>query len=212
MDQNFQTSFIPKKPMIEERSVSSRPIGFFMIVSIFIFFVVLIATGGLYFYERFLKTSVEKMQKDLDLAQNRFEPSKIIQLQFLDKRLKASTEILSKHTAISPIFKALQDITMKSVSYSKFSYALDDTKGNVLVSMSGVATGYTTIALQADLFKKNKYLIDPIFSNLSLNEKGNVIFDLNFSVDPNLINYQKKSETSDNNSNTSLDNIRETIN
>jgi hypothetical protein len=57
--------------------------------------------------------------------------------------------------------------------------------------MSGQAIGYRSIALQADLFTKNKNLIDPVFSNLSLNEKGNVIFDLEFYVDPNFINYKQ---------------------
>ena len=57
--------------------------------------------------------------------------------------------------------------------------------------MSGIAIGYRSIALQSDLFAENKNLIDPIFSNLTLDNSGNVIFDLDFSVDPDFINYQK---------------------
>ena len=197
MDQNFQTSFIPKKPMIEERTAPSQPVGLFTIISIFIFFTVVIGTGALYFYDRILQQDITKMENDLNLAKNRFEPSKIIQLQVLDKRLNASEEILSKHVAISPIFKALQDITMKTVNYTKFSYNLDESKNTnkVKVKMSGVAVGYKSVALQSDLFAKNKYLIDPIFSNLSLDDKGNVLFDLEFSVDQNLVDYKKVVET-----------------
>ena len=57
--------------------------------------------------------------------------------------------------------------------------------------MSGVAIGYRSIALQSDLFAKNKNLIDPVFSNLTLDNSGNVVFDLEFSVDPNFVNYQQ---------------------
>ena len=63
--------------------------------------------------------------------------------------------------------------------------------------MKGVADGYLSIALQADLFGKNKNLIDPVFSNLALDDKGNVIFNLTFSVDKNFVNYKQvlKKET-----------------
>ena len=200
MEQNFQTSFIPKKPIIEERAVSSRPIGLLTIISIFIFFSVIIASGLLYFYDSILKKNITQMENDLNLAKNRFEPSKIIQLQVLDKRLIASTEILSKHVAISPIFEALQSITMKTVSYNKFSYDFGDgANAKIMVKMNGTALGYTSIALQSDLFAKNKYFIDPVFSNLLLDDKGNVLFDLEFSVDPSFIDYKKVLETTNGN-------------
>jgi len=192
MEQNFQTSFIPKKPMIEERTVASRPISFLTVVSVVIFFTVIIATGALYFYDKVLAKNITKMENDLNLAKNRFEPSKIIQLQVLDKRLRASSEILSKHIAISPIFEALQSITLKTVSYTKFSYDFDDSKN---AKIKGVAVGYRSVAFQSDLFAKNKYLIDPVFSNLLLDDKGNVLFDLEFSVDPTFVDYKKMLET-----------------
>jgi len=133
------------------------------------------------------------MEADLALAKNRFEPSKIKQLQALDKRLKASSDILSKHIAISPIFQALQDITLKTIQYTKFTYDYTGEKNaKVAVKMSGQAVGYRSIALQGDLFSKNKNLIDPVFSNLNLDDHGNVLFDLNFSVDPssNFLKYE----------------------
>ncbi|MFA6585805.1 MAG: hypothetical protein WCS86_01435 [Candidatus Paceibacterota bacterium] len=201
MEQNFQTSFIPKKPMIEERAVSSRPIGLLTIFSIFVFFTMLIASGGLYFYDGILKKNIVQMENDLNLAKTRFEPSKIVQLQVLDKRLNASNEILSKHIAISPIFKELQLITMKTISYTKFSYDFDGSKNSkIVIKMSGTSDGYRSVALQSDLFTaKAKSFIDPVFSNLSLDDKGNVNFDLDFSVDPDFVNYkQTQKVTTDN--------------
>jgi hypothetical protein len=213
MEQNFQTSFIPKKPMIEERAVVSGPVSLPTIISIFIFFTMLIATGGLYFYNGILDKNIIQMENDLNLAKNRFEPSKIIQLQVLDKRLKASNEILSKHIATSPIFKALQSITLKTISYTKFGYDFnsDDTKNTkITVKMSGIALGYKSVALQSDLFATNKNLIDPVFSNLALDDKGSVTFDLEFSVDPDFVNYKKTIEATD--SSALLQNNGETLN
>ncbi len=191
MDQNFQTSFIPKKPIVEKKAISAQTVNLFMVVSLFVFFTVLIVSIGMYFYGKYLDSSITSKQNDLNLAQNRFEPSKLLQLQTLNKRLRASSEILSNHIAISPIFQTLQDLTMKTISYNKFDYEYGTNKNTrVLVKMNGTAIGYQSIALQSDLFAKNKYLIDPIFSNLSLDDKGNVLFDLEFSVDPSFVDYE----------------------
>ena len=196
MEPNFQTSFIPKKPMIEKRAVPARSVGVLTVVSVFILFTVLLATGALFFYKGILTKNITRMENNLNLARNRFEPSKITELQILDERLRASTEILSKHIAITPIFQALQTITMKTVRYTKFNYALggkNDAK--IVIQMSGIAIGYRSVALQSDLFAKNKNLIDPVFSNLSLDDRGNVIFDLEFSVDPSFVDYKQMLST-----------------
>lgn len=196
MDQNFQTSFIPKKPMIEERATVARPISFLTITSIFIFFTVLIASGGLYFYNNILSKNIAQMQNDLGLAKKRFEPEVINNIQTLDKRMRASTEILSKHVTISPIFKTLQDITMKNVSYTKFAYdfSSEAKDSKVKIKMSGIADSYMTIALQSDIFAENKNLISPVFSNLTLDDKSQINFDLDFSVDLDFIDYKKTIE------------------
>jgi hypothetical protein len=201
MEQNFQTSFIPKKPMIEKRAAMSHPLGFFSVVAMFILFSVLILTGGLYFYKGIITKNINQMESNLNLAKNRFEPARIAELKVLDRRLNASTEILSKHIAVTPIFQLLQAITMKTVRYTKFSYDLGTEKDrDVHVKMTGLAVGYSSVALQSDLFAKNKNLIDPVFSNLVLDEKGNVIFDLEFSVDPSFVDYKQMLLTEANNS------------
>jgi hypothetical protein len=194
MEQNFQTSFIPKKSMmVEEQTTSSKkPIGFLMIISIFVFLTVMLASGGLYLYRGMLQKNISDMDANLALAKERFEPATINRLQVLGKRLESSNIILSKHIAISPIFNTLQKLTLKTIRYSKFGYEFGNEKDSrILVKMSGQAIGYRSIALQADLFTKDKNLIDPTFSNLSLDDKGNVLFDLEFSVDPSFVDYKQ---------------------
>jgi hypothetical protein len=183
--------------MIEERVSSTRSIGFFSIVSIFMLFAVLLATGALYFYKIIVTKNIEKMKEELIIARNRFEPARITELQVLDRRLSSSKEILSKHIAITPIFQALQDITMKTVRYTKFGYILgeDPQHSRITIKMNGTAIGYRSVALQSDLFTENKNLIDPVFSNLTLDDKGNVNFDLEFSVDPSFVDYKTMLKT-----------------
>jgi hypothetical protein len=192
MEQNFQTSFIPKKPIVQERASSSRPINIFMIGAILILIIVLLGTGALYFYQISLNKQIASMQASLTAAKDSFEPTKISELQLLDKRLRASTEILSNHITITPVFNELQNITMQTVRYTKFDYELGATSGaNINIKMSGIATGYRSVALQSDLFNQDKNLINPVFSNLTVDNNGNVLFDLDFSVAPSFVNYQK---------------------
>lgn len=200
MEQNFQTSFIPKKPIIEDSSVSisknSSSVGIFTLIGIFCFITVALGSVGLYFYKDFLNKNVLQMEKNLTLARNRFEPQKIQELQRLDKKLSSASEILKNHIAISPIFEKLSAITLKSIRFTKFSYEFDKSKNTkVVVKMSGAATGYRAIALQSDMFTKEKYFIDPVFSNLALDEKGSVLFDLEFLVDPVFVDYKQMIET-----------------
>lgn len=192
MEQNFQTSFIPKKPIVKNRVVSSRPVGILLVASLFILFTVLIATGGLYFYQLSVSKSIPQLQSQLDLAKSSFEPSEITKLQVLDKRLTAATEILNNHVAVTPIFEALETATLKTVRYTKFSYTLGATPtAPVTVQISGQAIGYRSIALESDLLGQNKNIIDPVFSNLTLDDQGQVIFDLDFTVDPSFVNYKQ---------------------
>jgi len=190
MEPNFQTSFIPKKPMVAERATPTRSIGILTVIAIFILFAVLLSTGGLYFYKGVLTKNIADMTSQLDIAKNRFEPAKITELQVLDKRLRASSEILSSHIAVTPLFQALGLITMKTVRYSQFNYSFGD-DGKIDIKMSGLAVGYRSVALQSDLFAQNKNFINPVFSNLALDNSGNVLFDLEFSVDPSFINYKQ---------------------
>ncbi len=192
MDKDFQTSFIPKKPIIENRVVHARPVGFLTIISFFLFFSVAIASGGLYFYKKALTVNIAKMDKDLNLSKNRFEPKKITELKDLDTRLRAASTVLSKHVTISPIFELLQKVTMQTVRYTDFNYTIDDLNSKVTVKMKGQAVDYRSVALQSDIFTENKELIDPVFSNLVLDDKkGLVSFDLEFSLNSSFVNYKQ---------------------
>jgi len=195
--------------MVPERAQSSRPIGLLFVLSLLILFAVIVATGSLYFYKSALQKNISGMEETLNLAKYRFEPARIAELQVLDKRLRASNEILSKHMAITPVFEALEKITLKTVRYTKFSYDLASDNGSTVdIKMSGQAIGYRSVALQADLFTKNKNLIDPVFSNLTLDNSGNVLFDLEFSVEPSFINYKQTllADSADSVENTTVPN------
>ncbi len=196
MDQEFQTSFIPKKTLSPKPGSSSRgSFGLINAVSFVVMLVSLLVAGGAYLYRDNLSQKVEEMKISLERAQNIFEPELLTELEMLNKRIQAADEILASHIAVSPIFEVLQEITLPTVRYIDFTYEIDSVNPNVVhVAMTGEAVSYDAITLQADLFSNNRFIRNPIFSNLSLNRTGEVEFDLMFDVSKSLVNFEQKVE------------------
>lgn len=172
---------MPKKPAVEERVRPVRSLGLLTLVSVIIFFVAVFGAGGLYGYKIILGKNITRLKSDLERARAAFEPSVLARIQNLEKKINASREVLADHVLVSPIFDILSQTTLKNVRYTKFSYAPAAGRHNVL--LSGQARNYRSVALQADLLGQNKNVLNPIFSNLKLDERGNVNFDLSFSLD-----------------------------
>lgn len=196
MDQEFQTSFIPKKTFTPKAEKTSRgSFGLVNVLSFVILIVSLLVAGGSYLYRDNLSKKVDEMKLSLDRAQNIFEPELLQELQRLDKRIQAADEILKGHIAVSPIFEVLQEITLPTVRYVDFTYEIDSVNPSVVhVMMTGEAVSYDAITLQADLFSQNRFIRNPIFSNFSLNRTGTVDFDLMFDVSKSLVNFQQYIE------------------
>jgi hypothetical protein len=189
MDQDFQTSFIPKKPAAAAPVASQgaparrkKSSGIFMLVAIIVFVAAILSAGGVFAYKSYLVSSVEAMKVSLERERDVFEPETISAMQELSKRIEASEQILSKHVAVSPIFNELSEITYPDIQYTSFTYSLDGT-GNIFVEMAGRSSDFATVGLQSNKFSQNKHFKNPIFSNLVRDQVGRVTFDLTFSVD-----------------------------
>jgi hypothetical protein len=196
MDKEAQTSFIPKKSLSEERIQSSQPVSLTVFIGTIIFFASIAAAAGAYFYHAVLVKRVDDMSNQLELAKSRFEPSLISDLQTLDRRIQGADQLLAGHMIVSPLFDSLQALTLKTIRYTKFEYDIGKPDNllsdDITIDIDGQsASGYTPIALQADVFSQNKYIKDPVFSNLTIDPFGKVNFHLTFSVDKSFVSYQE---------------------
>ena len=189
MEPTVQTSFIPRKPLTEEHVTRERPVGIFTFVGTVLFLASIVAAGGMYFYKANLTKSYADKSAQLEAVKNTFEPGLIQDLQSLDRRLDASSDILSNHIALSPIFDELSRLTLRSVRYTKFSYEIAKDTGVIKVKMSGQSSDYNSIALQAQAFNKSKSMKNIVFLNLTLDDHGKPSFDLEFTVDPAFVKY-----------------------
>lgn len=189
MDQNFQTSFIPKKALAEDRVERPKSVSIFLFLGTILLIASIIGAGFVYFYKTTVERKIVQQKADLQKAEGAFEGDFIQELQTIDRRINAANEVLSNHIIVSPIFDVLSQSTLKSIQFTKFSYNVvgSGSSAEVRVQMSGRATGYTAVAIESDELTKNKYIKDPVFSNLNLDDQGNILFELTFSVDPKLV-------------------------
>lgn len=193
MEPTFQTTFIPKRPTAPV-SVETKPSGvlvLFSVLATIVFIASILLYGLLFFYKKQILSSIQTTDQSLTRQSETFDANLVVELNDINRRLRSAETLLSQHTVITPIFKSLQDITLKTIQYSTFSLQMPGPESpNVTVKMSGTADGYEAIALQSDMFSKNRFFKDPLFSNLNPDEKGNVDFQLSFLVDPSFVLYK----------------------
>ncbi len=184
MDPKFQTSFIPKQPV--SAGETYRTTGGVNLV-VLLSFIVLIVAGvtaiGLSFYQKSLVASIDSINIKLAKIREDLEPSLIAKIKRMDTRIESAKSILNRHRATSVFFSLLENSTLKNVSFQSFDYKEADEE-KIAVTMKGEATSYGAVAIQADELLKGKGVIDPIFSDFSLNQFGRVLFSVRFNIDP----------------------------
>jgi hypothetical protein len=190
MDVRPQTSFIPKKSVMPTSGSSlARPsISIFILLSTIIFIITIGLSVGVFFYQRVLVQRIDSMDKRLASSRNAFETGSISEIVRLSNRIESSKEILAKHLLLSPLFKILEDKTLASVRFTSFSYDAQD-PSDISVTLKGEAKGFNAVALQSDVFGQEPLFKNPIFSDLNLDENGNIIFRFRSSLDKKFLMY-----------------------
>jgi hypothetical protein len=195
MENSFQTSFIPKKPVVSSGNFNKEPKSLFYIISVFLLVVSVVVSIGLFVYKIYLTKQRDSASASLAIVRDSFEKDTIDVLSSFDKKTESAKQVLNNHIVLSSMFSLLGEITIPTIQYVSFSQLTDG--GNTLVKIDGVARDYRSIALQADVFSSSKGRLfkNVIFSNLVKDKNNNIVFNLEFNVDPSLLSYQKNIST-----------------
>lgn len=190
VETNAPSSFIPQDTGVPyaSRRRESGGLNELLLLCAIVLLIASIALGaGVFVYQQYLtQESVSKLAQ-IERAKESFDPALIHELTRLDDRMKASERILSAHLAPTAFFAALQQATLKTVSFSTLNFEVPD-PGHVSIRMAGLAQSVNSIALQADIFSKSGIITGPIFSNIARDKDG-VHFDLAASVNSAFLNY-----------------------
>lgn len=190
MDPQVPTSFIPKKPLVGESR--SGGTGLLMLAAVLMFVASLLAAGGVFAYSKFLDKSIADKDSSLKKAEGAFDTASIVDLSRLDIRLTQARKLLGSHVAPSGVFTFLSATTLERVQFTSLNLDVND-DGSAKLTLDGVADSFSSLALQSDQFSAAKVLRDVVFSGISTDASGRVVFSLSASVDPSILSYAKQN-------------------
>ena len=198
MNSKIRSSFIPKKAIATKSSTLKkyRSFNILTFVATIVFVVSLAASGGVFIYERLIENSIDQKGIELDSARQTIDIGLINEFKALDKKLRTAEELLGRHTAMTLFFDFLESSTLQNVQYNEFNYEFN-TDGVIIINMEGIARSFNSLTLQSDIFRDSNIILNPVFSDLSLDESGNVQFNVSARIDPSFVLYRNTFESDD---------------
>ncbi len=199
METKFQTSFIPKKPMISmgaSPKVSHRGVSLFMTFSVIIFILSLGGVGATYAWKQYLITTQAQYKQQLADREKQFNIDLIEQLKQSNVQIDLAKQVLANHIALSQIFDIITRFTSENVRFLSMDVtAPAGGQGDIKLAMRGYGTSLIAVAFQSDVLGQleqyglRKIIKNPILSDPSLDANGTVSFGFSASVDPKNLSY-----------------------
>lgn len=199
MDPNLnQPSFIPKQALARTVPSARRSVGLLSVIALVILLLSLALLAGSYVFQKFLYqeinaecqlledgvTRVCGLRLSLEVARESLGESVLKKIERLDLKLQVINRLLAGHLIVTEIFeKILSPLTIQSIQYKKFTYR------DGVASLEGIARSYKDVAVQANKFADERLIKNFIFSDLDLDNKGNIVFKLKLEFDPALTRY-----------------------
>lgn len=197
-----QTSFIPKRVLTAEPPPHRRffAADILLTFSAIVLGLCLLFYAGTYFYKYLLYQTIHRpcseeqtngdqfarcgLLASVEREEKNLNRETILMLQRLDRKFKLVGELGQSHLALLPVFRLLEELTLPTIAYQRFSYA------GTTLKLEGEATKYEDLAVQGDIFlREAKRIRDFVFSDLNLDASGNVVFKLALKIDPSVISY-----------------------
>jgi len=196
MPPKFESSFIPKGPLVSGAGMplthgkgEHTLLGF---IAGLLFAISALSAIGVFGYKFYLNYAIDNMKEELEAGRVALETETLSEITRLNNRLLATEALVDSHLALSPLFKFIDVSTLRTVRFNDFSFTTNE-KG-LAVTIEGEAKSYASLALQADLLNKSPYFKEPVFSDLRLDDRGNVAFTFEALVDGGKLSYRKEVE------------------
>jgi hypothetical protein len=191
MDQRFDTSFIPQRPIFKEEASMRRhePIPVVTIISAAIFFAMLIMTGLAFYFHKKESAAVTQLATQLATEKEKFNPQAIEDLKAIGARLQLAKQAVDNHVGVTGLLNMLQANTLKSVYYKGMNLSREEKKGYI-VTLQGDAPNFGILYAQLEEFRKNPRITQVSIDNSQLEEQTGVVgFNLTLTLSPEVMKY-----------------------
>lgn len=197
MEPKFQSSFIPKGPvssasMATQNYAVRKPKSILGFLAMLIFVFSLLGAAAVLGYKFYLSYSIKTLAAEVEAGKAAIEEETVQEIMRLNNRMLSAETLIDKHLIITPFLDFLEKSTLRTVRFREFSYIAENSA--LRLNMKGEARSYSSLAQQAELFKKSKDIKNPTFSDISLDDKGNVTFTVSLELDRNFLSYGREVE------------------
>lgn len=192
VETRFQTSFIPKKPVVAGVAYRSegQGIGLLSLIALILVIIAGLASLGIFLYGQFLSSNIEKIGEELAQVKESLDQSALNTFQSLGAKTASAEGLLKNHTAFSLVTGFLESVALKNVRFKDLSF--DARPGtSATITLRGEAQSYAALASQVNALKVFDQIGEIAVSDITLDEKGNVTFSLKLKVSPDLFAYSR---------------------
>ncbi len=196
MEPKFQSSFIPKKPVVDSPKMLGpvqKNRNIFSVLATFIFMITILASGAEFGYGKYIERQISAADSQLVQVRSAFESDRIQDLIEASARLESMKALLEKHYVVSEILVMLQNMTLKAMQFDSLSYKI--TSNTPEINMQSYASSYNAVANQKDVFDQSGVLNNVTFSDFSLDDRGVVSSKFYANVSPKLVSYKEMLES-----------------
>lgn len=180
------TSFVPRQPTPEQKRSLRGGHNMFLVVSLFVLGLAVLAAGGTYAYGRYLEHSLQVKGEELAAAQRGVNQEQVEEFVRLRDRLTFGQDLLNNHVALSQVFDVLEKQTLVSVRFTSLDLVVADDQ-TAQIEITGIARNFNALAAQSNAFASEKGIRRAIFSGIVVNANNTVSFRLTADLDQRLV-------------------------
>ncbi|MFZ1987808.1 MAG: hypothetical protein WAV21_02120 [Minisyncoccia bacterium] len=183
---SIPTSFVPKQPVEMHPRHTESSGNMFLVVSLIAAGVALLASAGVFAYDRYLSQVRDQRAADLKTAEQSVTEDTVNGFIRLRDRLASSQILLNDHVLLSQFFDVLESLTLTGVRFTSLDLTTNSDH-TAEVKMVGFAKTFNALAAQSASLATDKRIKQAIFSDISADKNGVVGFTLTAILDSRLV-------------------------
>ena len=192
MEHTFETSFIPKQPLLKSEGGMGRreSVSLALVLALVVFFVTAAVAVGAYFYKLEVDKRVLALAEELQNAEKNLSIDEIAIYKHINERMIMAKGLINEHNAFSAVLNFAEDGVADNVGLTGLSF-VDNSQGDTVINLTAEAPGYGEVYFQAESWRKMKPLVRSVrVDMLQLSpETGVVTFGVTVVIDPTQITY-----------------------
>lgn len=200
MEPKFQTSFIPKKPVLTPVSgamprIAPQTRSVFMSLAVLLFVLALLSVAGAYGWKYYLTQAQDDFKLDLANREKQFNIDQIEQLKQINVQIDTAKDLVNNHISASELFNIVSRFTIEKVRFSSLQLSID--KSSITVDLKGEGTSLSALAFQSDVlgaldqYDLRGIVKNPIMSGVTKQLDGKYSFGMTTEIENKALLYSK---------------------